>query len=140
MEEEKKVEEIKTPEFEYKADSTLRKSKVYCRIRPVTYDGSGHDQNGEAVAKSLQKWSDKSITLDHQYLFSKGNNVYNFPEKVLGPEVTQEEVYNATMPQLVYEFTNDKPRNVLFLAYGQTGTGKTHTMFGPFEELKTEEL
>eukprot|EP00971_Amphidinium_carterae_P081512 1612540-Amphidinium_carterae.1 len=26
--------------------------------------------------------------------------------------------------------------NVLFFAYGQTGTGKTHTMFGPEESLK----
>ena len=43
---------------------TVKKSAVYCRIRPAVYDGSGHDQNGKAVAKSLKGWSDTSITLD----------------------------------------------------------------------------
>merc|ERR1712070_713184 len=28
--------------------------------------------------------------------------------------------------------------DVMFLAYGQTGTGKTHTMFGPPESLDPE--
>jgi hypothetical protein len=45
----------------------------------VVYDGSGHDQNGEKVAKSLDAWTDKSVTLNTQYMFSKGNSVYNFP-------------------------------------------------------------
>ena len=34
------------------------------------------------------------------------------------------------MPKLVDELTMQNGRNVFLLAYGQTGTGKTHTMFG----------
>jgi hypothetical protein len=63
-------------------------SAVYCRIRPAVYDGSGHDQNGEAVAKSLTAWSETSVTLNTQYMFSKGENNYKFPRKVFTPEST----------------------------------------------------
>lgn len=65
-----------------------KKSAVYCRIRPAAYDGGGHDMNGEAVAKSLAGWTDTSITLDTQYMFSKGKNTYDFPTKVFKPEAT----------------------------------------------------
>ena len=88
------------------------------RIRPAAYDGSGHDQNGMPVKKSLDNWNDKSVTLGHEFLFSKGSAHYTFPKKVLGPEKTQVEVFNDTMPNLIHQFTMPKGRNVLYLAYG----------------------
>ena len=109
------------------------KARIYCRIRPAVFDGSGHDQNGEAVAKSLSAWTDTSVTLDTQYMFSKDANCYKFPTKVFTPEAQQTDVYNEFEP-LVTEFTNMPGRNVSLLAYGQTGTGKTHTIFGAKEE------
>lgn len=39
------------------------------------------------------------------------------------------------MPELVNEFTAVGGRNCLLIAYGQTGTGKTHTIFGPKDSL-----
>jgi hypothetical protein len=63
-----------------KGDSVWASSKVYARIRPVVYDGSGHDQNGEAVAKSLDKFTDKTITIASEFMFSKGSNTYTFPK------------------------------------------------------------
>lgn len=109
------------------------KASIYCRIRPAVFDGSGHDQNGEAVAKSMSAWNDTSITLNTQYMFSKGANSYKFPTKVFAPEASQTDVYNEFEP-LVNEFTSIPGRNVCLLAYGQTGTGKTHTIFGAKEE------
>lgn len=116
----------------------LNKSAVYCRIRPQVFDGSGHDQTGEAVAKSLSGWTDTSVTLDTQYMFSKGENTYKFPTKVFTPESSQSDVYTQFDP-LVSEFTSTPGRNVMLLAYGQTGTGKTHTIFGAAEAAVTEE-
>ena len=40
------------------------------------------------------------------------------------------------MPSLLDQITAKDGRNVLFLAYGQTGTGKTHTMFGTKASLE----
>jgi hypothetical protein len=58
------------------------KAAIYCRVRPVVTDGSGHDQNAAGVAKSLQGFTDTTVTLDTQYMFSKGENTYKFPKKV----------------------------------------------------------
>ena len=68
------------------AKINVNKSSVFCRIRPAAYDGGGHDMNGEKVAKSMTNWTDKSIALDTQFMFSKGHNEYKFPTKVFGPD------------------------------------------------------
>ena len=59
-------------------------------------------------------------------------------KKVLVPEVTQQDVWDEFVPELVDEFTMKNGRNVFLLAYGQTGTGKTHTMFGQKGTLTDE--
>ena len=41
----------------------------------------------------------------------------------------QEELYNSYMPARIEGFLEGLNCNIM--AYGQTGTGKTHTMFGP---------
>lgn len=69
-----------------KVDS--KKASIYCRIRPQAHDGSGHDQSGAAVAKSLKEWDDTTVTLDTQYMFSKGEACYKFPKKIFRPEAT----------------------------------------------------
>lgn len=65
-------------------------------------------------------------------MFSKGANTYDFPKKIFTPEATQPDVYAEFKP-LVSEFVDTPGRNVMLLAYGQTGTGKTHTIFGAKE-------
>lgn len=114
----------------------LTPSEVFVRIRPAVRDGGGHDQDGEAVAKMLEGWTDTSVTLATQYLFSKGSNVYAFPRHVFGPEVTQEDVFEGTVARAVERFTEWEGSDVMVLAYGQTGTGKTTTIFGFEPALK----
>ena len=58
-----------------------------------------------------------------RYMFSKGTNEYVFPKAVLGPEATQQDVYDTMIPAYVEAFVSG--RNATFMAYGQTGTGKT---------------
>jgi len=112
-----------------KANRKLVPSKVYVRIRPMVFDGSGHDQNGAGVAKSLAAYSESSVTLQTQYMFSKGSNEYTFPQKVFAPESTQTDVYETALPALV-EHVADNNNDAMLLCYGQTGTGKTVTIFG----------
>jgi len=57
----------------------MSSSKVYVRIRPAAYDGSGHDQNAPGVAKVLEAWDDKSVKMNHSYLFADGSGKYTFP-------------------------------------------------------------
>lgn len=76
-----------TPQAQMISDN---KSHIYCRIRPQANDGGGHDQSGAAVAKSMTGWTTNTVTLDTQYMFSKGENTYKFPRRVFEPEATQQ--------------------------------------------------
>lgn len=113
-------------------ESGLSPSYVYCRIRPFAESG-GH-ADGEAVEKSLDGWTDKSIFVKDRHARTE----YTFPTAVVTPEKTQQETFDAVMPDLIDAWIM-KVYNVMFLAYGQTGTGKTHTMFGPRESLSSAE-
>ena len=113
----------------------LKPSTVYVRIRPIVYDGSGHDQDAPGVAKSLESYSDNSITLKTQYMFSQGSNEYSFPTRVFQPQSTQEEVHQELLPPLIDQVETS---DVLLLAYGQTATGKTVTIFGFAPTLRLE--
>ena len=97
----------------------MQKANVYCRLRPaVTGTGTGHDMDGEAVAKTFDGYDRKSVTLGHTMMFSKGKNKYTFMKSVLTPEMTQQDVWDEFMPNLVDEFTMRNGRNIMLLAYG----------------------
>lgn len=118
--------------------AALSSSKVYVRIRPEVRDGGGHDQDGEPVAKGLEAWDDASVTLSTAYMFSKGSAKYAFPTRVFGPECTQADVYGSAVGPLVERFAEWQGRDVMLLAYGQTGTGKTTTIFGFESALRAQ--
>jgi len=118
-----------------KKGKLLTSSEVFVRIRPKADEG-GHAE-GDAVTMGIEKYDDKSITLNQQFMFSDESNKYSFPRVVFPPECNQDDVYNRTMPALVDAFTQPNGTNVHFLAYGQTGTGKTHTMFGTDDSLQS---
>lgn len=48
---------------------------------------------------------------------------------MISPDSSQEDLYNEYMPKRIEGFLQGFNCNIM--AYGQTGTGKTHTMFGP---------
>lgn len=112
----------------------LTPASVYLRIRPLAAEG-GH-ADGEAVRKQLESWTDTTVTIGEEFMFSKGEAEYRFPKKVFGPEVDQDGVWEgAGGPELVEQFTRFGGHNVIYFAYGQTGAGKTHTMLGTDESL-----
>ena len=112
----------------------LTPASVYLRIRPLAAEG-GH-ADGEPVRKQLESWTDNSVTIGEEFMFSKGEAEYRFPKKVFGPEVDQDGVWEGSGgPELVEQFTRFGGHNVIYFAYGQTGAGKTHTMLGTDESL-----
>ena len=73
---------------------------------------------------------------------------YTFPTKVISPEASQEESYKSLLPPLMEKFLKpplsddskvNNAYNILLFAYGQTGTGKTHSIFGPKTSLSQTE-
>ena len=90
------------------------------------------------LTKHLESWDERSVTVETQYLFSKGEAKYGYPTRVFGTEATQQEVTDTMVPDLVESFTIERT-SVLFFAYGQTGTGKTRTMLGTEPSLLSAE-
>jgi len=120
-----------------KPAAPLKAPDVYVRIRPLATAG-GHAEDGTVLAKVLQEWDEKSVTVETQYMFSKSEAKYTYPKCVFGTEASQQEVCDSSVPGLVQSFTSDRT-SVLFFAYGQTGTGKTRTMFGTEPSLASSE-
>ena len=62
--------------------------------------------------------------------------VYDYPSRVFPVDCTQEAVGQEVLPGLLEDFWSE--RNAMLFAYGQTGTGKTTTMFGFPDSLTSE--
>ena len=112
----------------------LKKPSIYVRIRPDDEsENGGHAiKNEESVEKKLHEFTQDRISISDSHKVVD----YTFPSLVFPPESTQGFVYDETIPSLLESFTQKNGYNVLLYAYGQTGTGKTHTIFGSSESLK----
>ena len=111
---------------------TLLPANVYTRLRPISsgeVDGHGV---GEAVDKQLAGFEEGAMLI--KTTRTGAVERFEFPKEVIGPDSTQEQVFDTVAPELLEGYlTGDN--NALLFAYGQTGTGKTHTMFGPSASL-----
>ncbi|KAK7457743.1 hypothetical protein BaRGS_00039204 [Batillaria attramentaria] len=88
--------------------------KVICRVRPL------NQSEERAGSKFVLKFpTDDSISI--------GGKVFMY-DKVLKPNVTQEHVYTVTAKPIVSDVLSGY--NGTIFAYGQTSSGKTHTMEG----------
>ena len=115
-------------------DSSLITSpaSMFVRIRPLAKEG-GHASRkaGEKAAKSdlkrLKTFSDSCVTVKD--LKTGQDQDYEYMKQVILPDDRQEDTFNKMgLPEMLEQFLSGY--NATFLAYGQTGTGKTHTMFG----------
>ncbi|XP_026470738.1 kinesin heavy chain-like [Ctenocephalides felis] len=101
-------------EREIAAEDSIR---VVCRFRPL------NDSEEKAGSKFIVKFpsgnEDNCITI--------GGKVYLF-DKVFKPNATQEKVYNEAAKSIVSDVLAGY--NGTIFAYGQTSSGKTHTMEG----------
>lgn len=121
-----------------KGKKALVGSQVFARIRPFgTAEQGGHTADGEAVAKQLKSWEGGGLTIEDSAGQATTTEKFDFPKEVLGPDSTQQQTFDAVTADLLEDWLSGK-NNALLFAYGQTGTGKTHTMFGTGDSLKSE--
>jgi kinesin family member 5 len=90
--------------------------RVMCRFRPLN---DSEDKSGsKMIAKFPNEVEDTVILSGKVYLF----------DKVFKPGCNQESVYKATAKDIVEDVLSGY--NGTIFAYGQTSSGKTHTMEG----------
>lgn len=106
------VEQKKVEEKEEPSEDNIR---VVCRFRPL------NTMEEKAGSKFIAKFPNDDNCV------SIGGKVYVF-DRVLKPNVTQEQVYGAAAKSIVKDVLTGF--NGTIFAYGQTSSGKTHTMEG----------
>ncbi|XP_063233147.1 kinesin heavy chain isoform X1 [Bacillus rossius redtenbacheri] len=102
------------PVREIAAEDSIR---VVCRFRPL------NDSEEKAGSKFICKFPSGS----DDNCISIGSKVFLF-DKVFKPNATQEKVYNEAAKSIVSDVLSGF--NGTIFAYGQTSSGKTHTMEG----------
>ena len=88
--------------------------RVMCRFRPLN---ESEEKSGSKVIAKFPSDSEDSVAFS--------GKVYVF-DKVFKPDATQEKVYTATAKEIVEDVLSGY--NGTIFAYGQTSSGKTHTM------------
>lgn len=98
--------------------------KVVCRCRPLNErEKNDLNQNLENSVDADSSTNEVRVAIPH-----KGKNrTFRF-DKVYGPDSTQEQVFETSVRPIIDEVLEGF--NCTIFAYGQTGTGKTHTMEG----------
>ncbi|XP_018422283.1 PREDICTED: kinesin heavy chain isoform X1 [Nanorana parkeri] len=101
------------------ADPAECSIKVMCRFRPLN---SSEIHRGDKFIPAFKGDDTIVIGQGKPYVF----------DKVLPPNSTQEQVYNACAKQIVKDVLDGY--NGTIFAYGQTSSGKTHTMEGKLHD------
>lgn len=107
------------------APSTRENVKVVCRVRP---QNSKEVNAGGSLCTKLSP-DQTAIEIGTE----EGISNYTF-DRVYGPESTQQSVFEFCAIPLVRDVLTGY--NATIFAYGQTGTGKTHTMEGNIHSEK----
>ena len=101
--------------------------QVICRLRPL----NEREMQGDTLPVVTASTADRSITVIKGSGSRQQRSNYHF-DNVFGCYSTQEEVFKSTLEPVIKDVLNGYESTVF--AYGQTGTGKTHTMEGSIHE------
>jgi len=105
--------------------------RVVARFRPL--NSKELEAGDESVVTFPENQSDREVSLWTKEKSNKGSKgekkerKFTF-DKILNPTVTQSQVYDATAKNIVKDVLSGY--NGTIIAYGQTSSGKTHTMEG----------
>ncbi|VDN53580.1 unnamed protein product [Dracunculus medinensis] len=109
--------------------------QVFCRVRPLN---NMEEKSGSKFIPKFPSDSEEIISLGvlhvHFFLRFQGK-VYVF-DKVFKPSTSQEEVYMGAAYHIVQDVLSGY--NGTVFAYGQTSSGKTHTMEGIFGDTEKQ--
>ncbi|KAI0980262.1 hypothetical protein GJ496_009803 [Pomphorhynchus laevis] len=98
--------------------------RVLCRFRPL--NDSERRANCSAITKFPHGTDDTVFVSGKVYVF----------DKVFGPDADQNKVYDEAAREIVGDILNGY--NGTIFAYGQTSSGKTHTMEGSLEDESSQ--
>lgn len=108
------------------SSSGLRRVQVIVRVRPLQ---SGEGSGGDAAVQVLPPDGvEVRLRRGGSGGGGAGGSYGSHFDCVLGPECSQAEVY---APMAGAMRASARGINATVFAYGQTGTGKTYSMFGP---------
>ena len=105
---------------------------VYARVRPPAEEGGHAMPPAEEIekrygnAKRYKACTPSTVVIAGQ----SGDESFDFPTEVFDQATGQGEVFAKFAEPSVAKFAKEG-YNALIFAYGQTGTGKTHTILGP---------
>ena len=96
------------------------------RVKPMGAGGGGIERSGTDLkdGDGALKFDYESIDVQTKHSVKK----FTYPRHVVGPELDNEGLYQQFLPSRIDAFFEGI--NVNVMCYGQTGTGKTHTIFG----------
>ena len=106
------------------------------RVKPLGAGGGGVERSGIGMVDgqaglryhSAEKFGDGGGGRIDLVAGNFSGKTFNYMNHVIPPETDNEKLYNFFLPRRIDAFMDGY--NVNLMAYGQTGTGKTHTMFG----------
>lgn len=98
--------------------------RVYARVRPMSPSELAADVPGYAGGPAVRVTGRNALTV-HNYI-TKRHSSFQF-NGVFGPEASNEDVFEDARPLMTSVLDG---YHVCLIAYGPTGTGKTHTMEG----------
>lgn len=101
------------------------------RIKPLGAGGGGIERSA-AVAEpgaGAVRCDERGVCVAGPGAVGGRERLFTYPRHVFGPEREQQQLFDEFMPQRIGAFLQGVDANIV--AYGQTGCGKTHTMFGP---------
>eukprot|EP00933_Yihiella_yeosuensis_P014571 TRINITY_DN13016_c0_g1_i1.p1 TRINITY_DN13016_c0_g1~~TRINITY_DN13016_c0_g1_i1.p1 ORF type:complete len:762 (+),score=178.79 TRINITY_DN13016_c0_g1_i1:158-2443(+) len=108
-----------------------RHIRVAVRVRPLPPNEEGIIEVANSGAIAIRK---DAATGGNEFLSSQRGRVEERAfDQVFGPEATQKEVYSWTCTPILSDAVS-KGRSATVFVYGATGAGKTHTMFGGFNQ------
>ncbi|GEQ67007.1 hypothetical protein JCM33374_g670 [Metschnikowia sp. JCM 33374] len=108
------------------ADGSSSNIEVVCRLRPFS-----ELEDATSASASVHVIDDKTVTIDEK----ESSTSFKY-DHVFGIDATQEYVYEVVGKKTLVDFFQGF--NGTILAYGQTGAGKSHTMFGSLKGAKAE--
>ena len=96
------------------------------RVKPMGAGGGGIESSGSDLKDGDGALKFDRESIDVHTAHSVKN--YAYPRHVVSPETDNEGLYEQFLPSRIDAFFEGV--NVNVMCYGQTGTGKTHTVFG----------
>jgi len=108
------------------AATGLTPMAAFVRVKPLGVEPGG----GTASSKRITGMDATAGTIEMEAGHGRSSTKsFDFAKEVFGPESTQQQVYDTIAAPLITQFVQGY--DVDLISYGQTGAGKTFTMFGP---------